>query len=433
MKLERALALKLTQAGQQTLIDHCESLDDVTAADLVAQLETIDFDLVARLREEGAPGPPAHHEIEPLPYVPYAERGSKTEIGEAELRGGRVAFALLAGGQASRLQWDGPKGSFGVGPVSERSLFQILVEQIVRAGRDYGRLPRLAVTTSATTDAAIRTFFERHNCFGMDRERLAFARQASLPALDDEGRFMLASAARIFTSPDGHGGAVYALERDGLLEQWANAGVTTVCTFQVDNPLLRVVDADFIGELIDGDAPIATKIILKRDPEEKLGVVCRADGRPSIVEYSEISDEMARQRDPDGQLTFRLGSIAVHAFDIAFLRRELGNDLPLHTAHKQIPCLGDDGQVERRQGIKFERFLFDLFPRAGSLRVVEVLREREYSPVKRPEGKESPATCRADLDAEYRRWYSEAGREPPEGEFIELSPLDALGPEDLTE
>lgn len=433
MRLDRALAAKLSQAGQQALVDHSESLDEVAAADLLAQLETIDLDLVARLREEGAPGPPAHKRIEPLPYVPFAERGGQVETGRAELRAGRVAFALLAGGQASRLQWDGPKGSFGVGPVSDRSLFQILVEQVVRAARDYGHLPRLAVTTSATTDAAIRTFFERHDCFGMDRERLAFARQESLPALDDEGRFMMASPTRVFTSPDGHGGAVNALERDGLLEHWANAGVTTVCTFQVDNPLLNVVDPDFIGELIAGEAPIATKIILKQDPGEKLGVVCRADGRPAIVEYSEISDEIARQRDPDGQLTFRLGSIAVHAFDIGFLRSELADDLPLHTAHKKIPCLGDDGQAERRKGIKFERFLFDLFPRADALRVVEVLREREYSPVKRPEGKESPATCRADLDAEYRRWYREAGREPPEGEFIELSPLDALGPEDLAE
>lgn len=309
----------------------------------------------------------------------------------------------------------------------------MLVEHILRAGKDYGRTPPLAVTTSATTDAAIRTFFERNDCFGLDRKQLAFARQASLPALDDGGRVVLAAPDRIFTSPDGHGGAVLALETHGVLAAWEAAGVTTVCTFQVDNPLLRVVDADFIGRHTESGHDIATKVILKREPGQKVGVVVAHEGRPAIVEYSEITDEQAAARDPDGQLTFRLGSIAVHLFRLDFLRGELARELPLHTARKELPCVEADGTPVRRKGIKYERFIFDLFPRAGGITVVEVEPERQYGAVKNAEGKESAQTARAALDAEYRRWYAAAGKTPPdtEGAQLELSPLDVLGPEDL--
>ncbi|MHC5052322.1 MAG: UTP--glucose-1-phosphate uridylyltransferase, partial [Planctomycetota bacterium] len=341
------------------------------------------------------------------------------------------AFALLAGGQASRLRWDGPKGTYPVGPVTERCLFRIFTEHIVRAGRDYGREPPLAVTTSAATDAAIRAFYERQDCFAMDRAGLKFACQASLPALDDGGRLVLCTPDRVFTSPDGHGGAVRALERDGILAAWEEAGITTVVTFQVDNPLLQVVDPDFIGRLWTDDASLATKVILKERPEQKLGVMVRRAGRAAIVEYSELPADLAAARDGDGRLTFRLGSVGAHAFRLDFLRRELARDLPLHTAKKEIPCVDRDGAAQRQWGMKFERFLFDLFPRAAGVAVAEVLREREYGPIKNADGSESPETARAMLDAEYRRWYREAGATPPAGERLELSPLEAIGPEDL--
>jgi UDP-N-acetylglucosamine/UDP-N-acetylgalactosamine diphosphorylase len=433
MKLDHSLRARLAEAGQESLADHCEGLDPARRETLVAQLEGLDFDLVAELRaaeEESA----LDGDVEPLPYVPFEERGRRTaaaERGARELAAGRVAFALLAGGQASRLRWDGPKGTYPVGPVTERCLFRIFTEHVVRAGRDYGRQPPLAVTTSAATDAAIRAFFERQGCFAMDRTELAFACQASLPALDDRGRLVLYSPHRVFTNPDGHGGAVLALERDGVLAGWEEAGITTVVTFQVDNPLLRVVDPDFIGCLWTGDAPLATKVILKERPEQKLGVVVRRAGRPAIVEYSELPAELAAARDADGQLTFRLGSVGAHAFRLDFLRRELARDLPLHTARKEIPCVDANGAAIRQWGVKFERFLFDLFPRAAGIAVAEVLREREYGPIKNAEGNESPETARAMLDAEYRRWYREAGKTAPVGERVELSPLEALGPEDL--
>jgi UDP-N-acetylglucosamine/UDP-N-acetylgalactosamine diphosphorylase len=435
MSLERALRARLEKAGQGFLAEYCEGLEEKDLASLAAQLQALDLDQLALLRDGHGLAAPQRGRLAPVPCVPAAARGPATAEaarGREELRAGRVGFVLLAGGQASRLSWDGPKGTFPIGPRTERTLFQVLFEQLRRAHRDHGVLPRLAVTTSSTTDLAVRTFLERNECFGYDRRRLSVACQGSLPALDDMGRLLLAAPDRVFVSPDGHGGAMEALERQGILAHWERQGVTTVCSFQVDNPLLRVVDEDFLGRLWSGEEDIATKVILKREPGEKLGVVVRLDGRPAIVEYSEITPEQAAARDPDGELTWRLGSIAVHAFRLGFLREGLRSPLPLHSAVKDIPCVDRAGRRTRRRGRKYERFVFDLFPRARSLVAVEVLREREYEPVKNADGAESPATVRAALDAEYRRWYREAGKAPPEGEgLLEVSPLEALGPEDL--
>ncbi|MHC4959547.1 MAG: UTP--glucose-1-phosphate uridylyltransferase [Planctomycetota bacterium] len=434
MRSERAIRARLEQSGQEYLAEHLDTLEGSSRDRLLRRLDALDFDMVDQLRAGRGLAVERHGIPEPVPYVRASERGENTEAaeaGRAALAEGKVAFALLAGGQASRLRADGPKGAFPIGPRTSRSLFQVLVEHIVRAGRDYGALPRLAVTSSSSTDVAIRAFFEKHGCFGMDRDRLNFACQASLPALDADGKLLLASPDRVFTSPDGHGGALLGLRSAGILDYWAAAGIEVICTFQIDNPLLEVVDADFLGRLATAGVPLASKIVLKTDPAEKVGVIAAVDGKPAIVEYSEIPPELAQQRDDDGQLRFRLGSIAVHAFSLDFLKGALDDPLPLHVANKEIPCVNGEGAVVRRPGRKFERFAFDLFPRASGICVVETTRDREYAPVKNAEGVDSPATSRAALDREYRRWYFEAGRTPPDDEFVELSPLEALGPEDL--
>ena len=290
MRADRALRARLEGVGQGHLADHFESLDERRRESFVAQIKDLDLALVGELCQlDGAAARPVAPV--PMPYVAADARpahSTATVAGADALRRDKVAFALLAGGQASRLRLDGPKGAYPIGPRTNRSLFRILVEQIVRAGRDFGACPPLAVTTSASTDAAIRAFFEAQDCFGMDRERLRFARQGSLPAFDLERRLVLAGPGRIFRNPDGHGGAIAALESSGILAEWAAAGIEAVCTFQVDNPLLKVVDTDFIGRLWTAKPPIVTKIVRKADPAEKVGVVARVGGRPAIVEYSEI-------------------------------------------------------------------------------------------------------------------------------------------------
>ncbi len=433
MKLDRTLRTRLANAGQEFLAEHLEALDPPRQETLLPQIEALDLEMLAALRGGEGLAPTPSGRWAAMPFLPASARGPRTEAsvrGRLELRAGKVGFVLVAGGQASRLRWDGPKGTFPIGPVTERSLFRLFVEHLVRAGRDHGAVPPLAVTTSPTTDAAIRAFFELNDCFGFDRSVLSFACQTSLPAFDEEGRLVLAAPDRLFLSPDGHGGALAALETQGVLQAWAHQGVATVCTLQVDNPLLKVIDPDFIGRVWTEGTPIATKVVMKEHPDQKLGLVVRLEGRPAIVEYSEAPAARAAEREPGGQLAFRLGSIAAHALRLDFLRRALAKGLPLHAARKEIPCVDADGTARRVPGRKYERFLFDIFPRASDLTVVEVTRDREYEPVKNADGYESPETSRRALDAEYRRWYREAGREPPAG-TLEISPLDATGPEDL--
>jgi len=431
MTLDHVLRTRLESAGQGALARWIESLDDASGARLGAEVDAVGLDTIATLVARRSGVTPPDGVFTPPPYVTLAERRARPRPAEGvrALREGRVAFALLAGGQASRLQWDGPKGTFPIGPQSERSLFQLLVEHVCRAGREFGTLPRLAVTTAATTDAAIRTFFDRHDCFGFASDRLAFSPQASLPALDPDGGVMLAGPDRLYSSPDGHGGALVGLERNGVLDTWADAGIDAVVTLQVDNPLLRVVDADLIGRFYESGAPVATKIIEKRRPDERLGTVVLRDGRPAIIEYSELPATMGSARDAAGRLVWRLGSIAVHVFSLEFLRAQLSEELPLHVAHKHIPCWGPDG-IQRRPALKFERFLFDIFPCADAVTIVEASREEEFAPVKNATGDDSPQTARQALLAKYRRWYEAAGR-PVTGRTVELSPLDAVGPADL--
>ncbi|MGQ0613050.1 MAG: UTP--glucose-1-phosphate uridylyltransferase [Planctomycetaceae bacterium] len=425
---------RLAAAGQETMLAWLRGAPAADRERLRQQILGIDFDLLRRLHAgEGMEPPPAGPLAEP-PFTPAnlpAGRPGAREAGEEALRAGRVAFVLVAGGQASRLRWRGPKGTFPIGPRTDRSLFQVLAERIVRAGRRYGMPPPLAVTTSEGTDAEIRAFFQRHGAFGLPDGTLSFAAQGELPALDGAGQLLLARRDRIFTSPDGHGGALGAVAAAGLLDSWEERGIRSVCTFQVDNPLLPVVDPTFLGRRALCGAPLASKVILKREPGEKVGVAVLCRGKPRVLEYSEITPEQAAALSSSGALAYRLGSIGVHAFELAFLKRELEAGLPYHVARREIPCLDAQGGPTVRTARKFEQFIFDLFPRAERVALVEVLREREFAPLKNADGPDSPATVREALDREARRWYAEAGVAAPGHGPLELSPLLAEGPEDL--
>ncbi len=425
---------RLAAAGQEDAVAWLRGLEPAPRERLARQILGIDFALLRRLHAGERTEPLAAGPLEEPPFVEAGRTEGMREArqaGEEALRAGQVAFVLVAGGQASRLRWPGPKGTYPIGARSKRSLFQLLAERIVRAGRRYGTTPPLAVTTSEGTDEEIRAFFRRHDDFALGDGTLAFAAQGELPALDNAGQLLLTERDRLFTSPDGHGGALKAVASAGLLSTWAERGILSVCTFQVDNPLLPVVDPTFLGHFALSGAPLAAKVMLKQEPGEKVGVVVLCRGRPRIIEYSELTPEQAAATTPSGALAFRLGSIAVHLFDLAFLERELGIGLPYHVARRDVPCLDARGNRTVRTVRKFEQFIFDLFPRADRIALLEVLREREFAPLKNAEGPDSAATVREALDREVRRWYAEAGVAPPHAGPLELSPLEAEGPEDL--
>jgi UDP-N-acetylglucosamine/UDP-N-acetylgalactosamine diphosphorylase len=429
-----ALEARLVAAGQAHLLAHARTLSREVRAAFLEEAARVPWERVARALREPPPALPP--ELRPPEALTWRRQENEGGIlrrlgadGETLLREGKVATALLAGGQGTRLGHAGPKGTFVLGPTPDRTLYAILCERVLAAGRRAGRPVPLVVMTGPDTDLPTRDAFVGAGHFGLDPGDVEFVRQGELPALDAEGRALLAAPGRLALSPDGHGGLVQAFEDAGTFHRLRSRGVEVLTTFQVDNPLGRPLDPVFLGWFLERRAVAAGKAVRKRDPAEKVGVFARdLDGRVRIVEYAEM---------PEGGLPdLVLGSIALHAFSLPFLASLVaapGFGLPFHKARKRVPHLGDDGRLvtpEVPNAVKLEQFLFDLLPLAPRVAIQEVDRRREFAPVKNATGEDSPETARAAVAAEIARWHREAGVPVPDPAPA-LRPLVADGPQDL--
>jgi UDP-N-acetylglucosamine/UDP-N-acetylgalactosamine diphosphorylase len=354
-----------------------------------------------------------------------------------------VACVLVAGGQGSRLGFDHPKGMFAIGPVSGKSLFQIHAEKVLAAARRYGRPVPLLVMTSDATHAETVEYFEKNHRFGLPPGDVAFFRQGTMPALDlATGKLLMEKPGRLFTSPNGHGGTLTALNDSGLLETVAGRGVTQLFYFQVDNPLVKVADPVFLGHHVRADAEASSKVVAKAGPADKMGVFAEIDGRCTIIEYSDLPAELARQTDEQGRLRLWAGNPAIHIFSVDFLRRVTrgASRLPFHVARKKVPHLdegGHDVSPEKENALKFETFIFDALPVARRWAVVEAPRREEFAPVKNATGVDSPQTAQQTISDLAADWLTRAGvRVPRDAEgsaevALEISPLYALDAEEL--
>jgi UDP-N-acetylglucosamine/UDP-N-acetylgalactosamine diphosphorylase len=447
--VREALWSRLDQHGQAHVLRFWDGLGDDDRRSLGGQIDSIDLDALDRLLLEEPPVKAAVEDYRPEPFVrlphgggPRGEWDHAREAGKAALREGRVAAMVVAGGQGTRLGFDGPKGAFPIGPVTQRTLFQIHAEKVLAATRRYGRFMPLLVMTSPANDAATRAFFAEHGNFGLASEAVRFFAQGEMPAVDDAGRLVLESPGRIFMSPNGHGGALKALWDSGTVQWLEERGIGLISYFQVDNPLVRVIDETFVGFTDMRRADMSLKLLERTIPDEKLGIWLRCADRPCIVEYSDMPQEKMRRRDPDGTLRFKGGSIAIHCFSVPFVRRlnERGCALPFHKARKKVPYVDAAGAAvdpKEPNATKFEMFVFDALFFAERAVAVETAREEEFSPVKNAAGTDSPQTARRDMSRLYGRWLAEAGVNVPVngGGYpvhpIEISPLYADGPEDL--
>jgi UDP-N-acetylglucosamine/UDP-N-acetylgalactosamine diphosphorylase len=451
------LAARLARHGQAHLVRWWDELGDEARARLAAEIAAIDFEpldeLIASLVKEGGTPTPDPERVAPIEVfrLPQtdAERVARrhvVEVGAEALAAGEVAVLVVAGGSGTRLGFDGPKGTYPIGPVSAASLFQIHAEKVVALGRRYGRpLPLYVMTSPENHEATVR-FFAEHDQFGLDRVR--FFIQGRMPAVDREtGKVLLAEKGGVALSPDGHGGTLSALAAPGpdggpsCLDEMRARGVRTIFYFQVDNPLVEIADPAFLGIHRQAGAEMSFKVIEKLAPDEKLGVVVRVDGTPQVIEYSDLPAELAELREPDGGLRYWAGSIAVHILERAFVERLVeGLNLPFHRAIKKVAHIDETGrEVEPTapNAVKFERFIFDALPLAGRWTLVETDRTVEFEPLKNATGPDSPATVRQRMSDLHAGWLESAGAVVPrrsDGSVpfgIEISPLFALDAAEL--
>ncbi len=402
----------LPPEGQRRLLDEAAEID-------LAEVDRLARTLLAK----GAVAGVNLEGLAPAPYEKRPEHGGNADAwakakaaGEEALRLGRVAAFTVAGGQGTRLGYDGPKGTFRVTPIKQKPLFQVFAEKIRAAGVRYGRPLHWFIMTSHANHVATETFFTEHKFFGLDRGRVHFFRQGRMPAVNFEGKILLESPSSIALSPDGHGGSLRALERSGSLGLMKREGIDTLSYFQVDNPLVRSIDPEFVGWHLLRRSEMSSKMVPKAYAEEKVGHFCVQNGKLVVVEYSDLPMAMQRETDAAGGLRYLAGSIAIHILDREFIRRMAsggeGVALPFHRADKKIPTVDAGGKPvkpEKPNGVKFEMFVFDALPFARNPVVIETRRENDFSPVKNAEGVDSPKTCRDDQLRQFARWLKSNG------------------------
>jgi UDP-N-acetylglucosamine/UDP-N-acetylgalactosamine diphosphorylase len=344
---------------------------------------------------------------------------------------------MVAGGQGSRLGFEAPKGAYPIGPATQKTLFQFHAEKIRGTWEKYGHATRWYIMTSLTNDRDTREFFEKHNYFGIESDRVRFFTQRMVPSVGLDGKIIMASAFTVFRNPNGSGGVYPALYESGSLDEMASEGVQAMFYFQVDNLIVKVCDPTFLGYHFKTDSEMSLKILPKRDGDEPLGVTVRLDGKTTVVEYIDLPAADKHAKDENGNLKYWAGSIAIHIIGVDFARRQCENGfrLPFHRAVKSIPRLDDEGKPVNdpaHKGVKFETFVFDALSDAQNPLIIETKRAIDFSPIKNPRGEDSPESAHRMADELWRSWFKAAGLEPPKGTF-ELSPLFAQEERDFVE
>lgn len=439
---------KFKHTGQGQVFAFWNELTENEQASLLEQAGEIDLAEITRLYEtlveRGRDDHQDFSELAPAPYIAHPAHGGAAaswaearHAGEAALRSGSVAAFVVAGGQGTRLGYDKPKGLFPVTPIHGKSLFQVFAEKILAAEKTYETTIPWFVMTSHVNHRDTVDFFQSNDYFGLRAGQVRCFRQGRMPAIDSNGKILLSNKSNIAMSPDGHGGSLRALVRSGATKMMEENDIDVLSYFQVDNPLVKVIDPTFIGFHLQSQSGMSSKMIPKAYAEEKVGVFCQQDDKTVVIEYSDMPDPLMRAKDEKGQLKFLSGSIAIHTLSREFIDQMGGGNssspsLPFHRADKKIPTIDQTGKPvipDTPNGVKFEMFVFDALPFSEKTVVVETQRSTDFSPVKNAEGVDSPETCKADQMKEFVSWLNVAGVEVPVDkngtplQSIEVSPL----------
>ncbi len=386
----------LNMLHQEHIAAHMKTLSETDQLEMVKQIDDLDFSVLSAdetNEERGA--------FAPLFATTLSEIEAKADkfsnIGLEAISQGKVGAVLLAGGQGSRLGFDHTKGMFNIGVEREMFIFECLINNLLDVTKKAGAWVPLFIMTSVDNNKETREFFEQHNYFGYSSENVWFFVQEQLPTVDTNGKLMLADKGVIKTAPNGNGGWYASMAKTGMLKVVQEAKIEWLNVFAVDNVLQRIADPCFIGAVIDSGKVSGAKVVAKAAPEEKVGVLCLEDGRPSIVEYYEMTDEMIHRREADGTLSYNYGVILNYLFRVDKLNQTLSVKLPLHRAFKKIKYINESGEMitpDEPNAYKYETLVLDMVKLQDDCLAYEVDRNKEFAPVKNKTGVDSVDTAR---------------------------------------
>lgn len=399
MQYQEALELA-SRHGQEHLLKYYGELDEQRQKKLLQQIADLDWSLLDLLKERKSTEESRGH-LEPLGALEVSEIEAKRvyfeAIGIKALKEGKVGAVLLAGGQGTRLGFDKPKGTYRIGVERELYIFQCLINNLMDVVKKANAWVPLYIMTSEKNNDETIAFFREHSYFGYNPDFIRFFKQEMAPSVGYDGKIYMEDKDSVSLSPNGNGGWFSSLQKTGYVEQMKETGMEWLTVFAVDNVLQRINDPAFIGAVIDSGAECGGKVVRKAAPDERVGVLCLEDGKPSIVEYYEMTDDMIHLRDEKGNLLYNFGVILNYMFRIDRLEAISGKAMPLHIVEKKIPHLDENGNLVKPQspnGYKFEALVLDMIHLMNSCCSYEVVREKEFAPVKNLHGVDSVDTAR---------------------------------------
>ena len=403
----------LKKNNQEQLLVCYDKLDTEGKEKLLNQISDIDFKQINTLYENTKNNKNTNSKDDLIEPIDYVDESKLTEeeynnykiVGENIIKTKKLAVLTVAGGQGTRLGFKGPKGKYDIGLDTHESLFELICKPLKEANKKYGVIIPWYIMTSNENNEETVSFFKENNYFGYPEKEVKFFIQGEIPMISEDGKILVNEEGFVKLAADGHGGVFKSMVRSGVLKDLNARNVDWLVIGPVDNPLINMADPIFLGVTASKNCMAAGKSVVKANPEERVGVFCKRNKKPSVIEYTEISQEMCNLRDKNGELVFGESNVNCNLFNMKRINEVAENELPYHAAHKKADYIDENGKLvvaEKPNAYKYETFIFDAFESMESMAILRVKREEEFAPVKNAEGVDSPATSR-EL---YKKFYN---------------------------
>ena len=406
----------LKEYKQEHIIKLLKNLNEEKQKELIKQINSIDFHQIMELYNNTKKKIEfKESKIEPLKYLDKAEltneqKNKFDELGEKAIRNGEYAVVTMAGGQGTRLGHQGPKGTFKLDVYGKgKYLFEILTENLKEANQKYGIIIPWYIMTSKENNKHTVEFLEKNNYFGYDKKFVTIFTQSELPLVNEDGKLLIGKDFKIKEASDGNGGTYASLRASGCLADMKERKIKWIFIGSVDNALLKMVDVTLLGMAIAQKVQIASKSVVKANPHERVGVFCKMNGHPKVIEYTELPEKMAEQVDEDGELKYGESHIMCNLYTIEAVEKISNEILMYHSAHKKNSYIDENGKEiipTEPNSYKFESFIFDAFEFFDDIAILRGKREDDFAPVKNKEGVDSPKTAKELYEKFYAKKMS---------------------------